>query len=275
MLHYILLPFIFLHAPFCLSATIIEAKTIQEVEDIFECLTPQSLLIWDIDHTLIYPKDKILGYRNEPLAFELSLRYLNRSNNQKWTDLITSILTQCSYQLVNPHLVNLISLLQTKQIPTMAFTALRTGCFGKIESMETWREKQLNTLGIDFTSFLSKCRSQRWEGTTFQTYKPRFQNGILYSDRLDKGVVFEQFFPEINSQPDVVVFVDDTLQCLKSVAGVLEKLNIPFIGIHYLECSGISLKANPEIANFQYQTLADKEIWLSDEEAEKGCLIHD
>ncbi len=268
MLQTIIITFCFSFSSFGLLAKIIEAHTIHQIEKNFDRLSTRSLLIWDVDHTLICPKDKILSFGNEALALELSMRHFKTTDNQKWSHLISLIFSQSSYRLVNPKIAELISSIQAKGIPTMAFTALGTGTFGNIECLENMREHQLKKHKIDFTPFLSHCLSSEWGEIFFENYKPRFKNGILYSDRLDKGIVFEKFFKELKWQPDLIIFIDDTYQCLTSVGKILKKLRIPYLGIHYLESKNSPVQVNNDIANLQYQILSEKEIWLSDEEAE-------
>jgi hypothetical protein len=251
-----------------LSAKIIEITNLELIQEYFNPLDDQSLVMWDVDHTLIFPSDSVLRPGNEVIAHELGLHYLGGRSHPNWNELISQVLSKVPFYLVDPQLPSLISSLQKKGIPTMAFTAMRTGSYGKIPSMENWRIDQLKCLGIDFSQFFPQHSGLNWQQTTSKFGKPAFKAGILCSDHLPKGPVLKTFFNTINWQPTQVIFFDDTLDCLISVEHTLKELNISFIGIHYHAAKYTQTPVNLKIAHYQYQTLAETGIWLTDEEAQ-------
>lgn len=250
-----------------LSAKIIEASHLEEVNEYFDNLDSQSLVMWDVDHTLITPADPILQIGNESITREIYQRYLGNKTNENKKELISRIFSRLPYCLVDSRLPHLISSLQDKGIPTMAFTAMKTGSFGVISSMEHWRFHQLKKVNIDFSDFFPMYSGLNWQVTSPKAGSPAFRSGILCSDHLDKGPVLDKFLQEIAWKPTQVIFFDDTLACLTSVENTLRALNIPFVGIHYHAAEAHITPIDPEIAHRKYLTLVEKGIWLTDEEA--------
>lgn len=268
MLRIMLISFLcFFSFSFHLSAKIIEAIYLEQIQESFHQLDDQSLVIWDVDHTLIFPSDSVLRPGNEAIAKELRQLYIGEKSREKWIKIISQVLSKASYQCVDPQLPSLIASLHKKNIPTMAFTAMRTGSYGIIHSMENWRINQLKCLGIDFSHFFPQHSELTWQEPAFKYGHPTFKAGILCSDHLPKGPVLKTFLKFIHLKPTQVVFIDDTLACLVSVENIMNELNVPFIGIHYQATKQMQSSINIEIAHYQYLILAEKGIWLTDAEA--------
>jgi hypothetical protein len=248
------------------SAEIIEAYSLEEVKSYFDTLDSHSLVMWDVDHTLIVPADRVLRPGNEAIARQLGLQYMGKKSTEKWRELSSQLLNCLSYTLVDSDLPSLIISLQKKKIPVMAFTAMRTGKYGIIPSMENWRIQQLKQFEIDFSRFLPHHSGLSWQENTRGT--PAFKEGILCSDGLNKGQVLDNFLKKIDWKPTYVIFFDDVLECLTSVEKTLNALNIPFIGIHFHAAKSLGSPVDMEIAHYQYKNLVEKGIWPSDQEAQ-------
>lgn len=259
-----------LRAP--LSSTIIEAYDLKEIAAQFQQLDSQSLLLWDVDSTLIMPTDGVLRPGNEEFLDELIGLYLNGKTLQEKRWLISQIFHRNSYCLVDEGVASLIASLKEQSIPMLGLTAMRTGSYGIIESMEAWRVNQLRLLGIDFSSLLSQHDEFAWQETSPYAGKPAFKEGIICCDHLPKGVVLTSFLAKMEWRPRQVLFIDDYLDFLQSVEQAMAALDIPFVGIHYRAVEKIASPLDEELAHHQFRVLVNEEIWLHDHEA-KATLV--
>lgn len=253
-----------------LVAKIIEKNDLKDIQKYFDHLDQQSLVLWDVDYTLMISTDKILLPGNEVIYSELISSYLDQEPNQRWNELISQIFIHSPIQLVDSKLPKIISSLQAKGIPTLAFTAMKTGSFGLIQSMENWRINQLHQLGINFSQLFPQYDGLNWKENTPYLGSPAFKGGVLCSDSLPKGPVLKKFLTEIKQKPRRIIFFDDNLYCLKSVEKALKEMKIPFIGIHYLATKEMKASIDMTIAHYQFQTLLEKGIWLTDQEAQRA-----
>lgn len=174
--------------------------------------------------------------------------------------------------LVEEEAVSLISSLQMRSIPMLGLTAMRTGSYGIIASMEEWRVNQLRHLGIDFSSLYPRHSKMSWEEISPAAGRPAFREGIICCDRVPKGVVLTTFFQKIDWLPKQVLFIDDNFSFLRSVEESMEALNIPFTGVHYRAVEHMEAPLDEELAHHQFQILINEERWLPDAEAKASLL---
>lgn len=253
-----------------LSSIIIEADDLKEIAGHFQKLDQHSLLLWDVDSTLIIPSDQVLKPGNEDFLDELNAHYLSDKSEEELTALVSRIYHRMPFCLVDEQVVDLISNLQKRSIPMLGLTAMRTGSFGIIESMEIWRVNQLRSLRIDFSLVFPQHSGLHWQETTPYNGLPAFKEGIICCDHLPKGIVLTTFLQKINWRPNDVLFIDDNLDFLQSVEGAMEALNIPFTGVHYRAVEKmISPAVDKEMGHRQFQALVNRKIWLSDAEAKE------
>lgn len=214
---------------------IIPIISFSEAEPYLDSLDQKTLVIFDIDSTLIVPKDPLL----HPKAFSaykevLRELFLSISADQKHF-LNHSIIAHPA-MAVEGCSVSFIKQLQDRQIPTIALTAAKQGTFdAEGRKFHTVREQQLDTLGIDFSRCLYPDRVFSSLQATYDDY-PTLKNGIIYSCGLHntKGMVLETFMNEIANIERVVLF-DDKRKHLESVAAMLRNKfpNCEFLGFHY------------------------------------------
>ena len=255
-----------------LSAKIIEAYDLKELSEQFQNLDSQSLLLWDVDSTLIMPTDLILRPGNDAIAAELEDHYFENKTTQEIGWLISVILQKMPFCLVDEGVKSLIENLQKRAVPMLGLTALHTGTFGVIDSMEQWRVDQLHRLGIDFSLIFSQHSDMEWkEDVPFRGY-PVFLKGIICCDELPKGIVLTTFLQKIDWLPQKVMFIDDNLNFLRSVEEAMRTLKIPFTGVHYRAVEKMKNTIDRDLAHRQYQVLIAEEIWLPDEEARSYIL---
>lgn len=260
---------------FCIFlAPILGFTQIYEIDDLAsfeERLTEKDvdssvLVLFDVDETLITPKDAILKKCNANIAQKLLREYhISYDIDFKSFEYFLSIIfAAAQFELVNDKSVALVYDLQERGIPTLAFTAAGTGKFGIIEKLENWRFDQLKNLGLDFQSFLGPL-CLHWDAQ-YPEKAPLFFRGILFSSNQPKGIVLAEFLQKIKGNFSKIIMIDDKSKFLESVERSSQKENIPFEGYLYHEYCKYPCPIDLEVAQYQFKTLIEEERWLSDKE---------
>jgi hypothetical protein len=254
-------------------AVIIEVGNLELFKKEIETLDSQSLVVFDVDETLITPKDPFLRYLRAPpyncqiihQGFGILDCLLEDDVLKGWKEIwFSRILNTMQYQLVDSEFPLLIHQLQKRGIKTIALTAIKSRSFGVIPSMEDWRIKQLQQFDISFShsfpnhSFLS---------FTLQSGNPSFKQGVLCADETPKGEALLALLQAIEWIPSKIVFIDDLFEYQQSMESMARKLGILFSGFHYKASELISCDFNKEITAFRFRYLAENGEWLTEEEA--------
>ncbi|KAF3361638.1 hypothetical protein PHSC3_001761 [Chlamydiales bacterium STE3] len=255
-----------------LSALILEAPNLDLLEKELEKVDQQSFVLFDVDETLIVPKDLILNpyvretwnnYARETIE-NPSIIPLGKDGDEYF---FGQVLSKIEYEVVDPKVVEIIHSLQKRQIKTIAFTKMRTGSLGIIPSMEDWRIEHLKKHSFDFSSSFPQIQEVRIDVLESGGRSSHFKHGLLCANRQEKGPVLMAFLAKIKWKPAKVLFIDNQLDYLKSVETALEGTGIEFIGFHYTEVERRPRSINENLARFQLIHLAKTGEWLRDCEA--------
>ncbi len=222
------------------SHLIVEGKTI---EDIYKYIKPyefndNTLVVCDIDNTLIYPKT-IIGSEQWFYARVEGFE----SQGMTTAEAVNAVLPQ-SFELleyipmepVESSTVAVINDLQKRGVTVIALTA---------RSLDlTYRTvDQLAQLGIHFNGKGPvQCPMVYGEG------KPAlYIEGILFCGSQGKGETLINWLTHIHYRPTKIIFIDDKM---KNIIGVEQKLlpyQYQFIGIRYSYLDTHKAKISPEI----------------------------
>ena len=222
-----------------------------------ENLDTDSLVLFDVDGTIIVADDAILKLNGRKLFKQLIEGHTDR-------DLFRDIRMQAPHSLVDFRLINLIQQLQEKKIPTIAFTAAPA----KIQDGNAagdWRIEELKLFGFDFSTAISTSDSIELPNTLDDAHLPMFKSGVLFSSSHPKGNILVAFLQKTGLNPYKVLFIDDELKHVQSVVASLEKLGIECLGIHYTAAHDAPCELNPEHARFQVEYFIKHNVWLYDE----------
>ena len=110
--------------------------------------------------------------------------------------------------------------MQEKGVKVIAITSLfPLEKFGVIKNMADFRCKELKNHGIDFSStFPERSGVRLWDFVDFiPDIFPFFQEGVLFTARIEKGMVLERFLSFIKCRPRKVLFIDDQKANLESI----------------------------------------------------------
>ncbi len=236
-------------------------KTIHSFAEVdFNAIKTDTLVLIDVDETLIQPTDTYSINEHTPQAEEFRKKLLIKHPEIKNWDIYADIsLREVERPLIEPMIIQKISALQKRGVPVIAVTAMNTGKFGPLERIEAWRYDHLKSFGFQ-GSFADLIID-----VPLENHKPVFYKGILATDTLLKGPVIIAFLDTIQYVPKKIIMFDDTLEYLESVLKECRKRNIAFQG--YLYARAITKPWDEELIEFQAEYLIQHKKWLRDDEA--------
>lgn len=238
-----------------LAGEIMTTADFRDVEKAMEGLDKNSLVLFDVDDTLIVPCDAILRPKGKKLFYQLIRQYDG--------DFYREILIQARHSLVDKESVHLVQKLQRNHIPVIAFTAATAKTRGTKE-LGMWRVEELKNVGFDFRSAFPDVDVLEFTKADSKVYFPLFKSGVLYTSLHSKGDILTSFIQQLKLNPNKVVFVDDKLYFVKSVVKALDQLGIPCLGIHYTAAEKYPCEVNEKRATYQVHYFIENNIWLDD-----------
>lgn len=238
---------------------IIITSDFERIEDLTKKLDASSLVLFDVDATLIVPNDAILKPHGRDLFNQLVAGHTER-------DLFRDIRMKASHSLVDVRSIDLVYDLQKKKIPVLALTASPAKIKG-VEPPGNWRVDELKHYGFDFSQALPDCHFMELEKDNNQQHYPLYKSGVLYSSFHAKGTILAAFLRKLDLKPTLVIFVDDELRHVQSVVSSLEKEGILCVGVHYTAAENTPCELDPVRAQFQVEYFIRHDEWLSDEKS--------
>lgn len=241
-----------------------EIRDLLLFKETLHTLSSEDIVLFDIDQTVLTPKDSCL----KPCCKELYQRLILSLDDAHANRLQSILALMWAEELVDDETPEIIKMLQSKKIPSMGFTALESGEFGTIAAIEDWRLDALKSFDIDFScTFSDKSPTTLTMLTARNGHHPLFKNGVLFTNLMLKGEVLPHFIQAMQWKPRKIVFIDDSLRQHQSMEEACNNLGIEFQGFHY-----IAARCNPpnfdyQLGEFQLRYLIEHEHWLSEEEA--------
>lgn len=226
-----------------------------------DSITNGTLVIFDVDETLIQPVDMYLINEHTPQGRAFLHAFIKKHPEVKdWDTLTSTLLQQAQRPFIEASIPIIMQKMRDKGAKIIALTAMNTGKVGNILSLEHWRYNHLKGLGFegDFQNYIIAL-----EG--FQR-NPVFYKGIAAADLENKGDVLTVLLKSLNYHPQLIVVIDDDLSALRSIQQACHDLKIPFYGYHYKGYK--RAQWNKDLIQFQADYLVKNKQWLSDSKAE-------
>lgn len=253
------------------SQRIKKIDSFSQVTDVLRSIDKNSLVLFDVDDTLIVPATVSLRSRTK----EQHQKQLKKIVENIFTPLSKSedyyfgiqAITEIPL-LIEPAVVNIIQSLQDRGIKTLALTLLGTGSQEQIPFLPEWRSVKLQQVGVDFSKANIPDKIFTELPVKNGTY-PMLYHGILATNFGSKGTTLGAFLDYMKWKPSQVIFFDDSLKRVNEVAQEMCKRNIPFIGYHYQGAEYVPGEFDKDITILQFKHLVEYEKWLSDDEARK------
>ncbi len=251
----------------CLSplfGVIFEVRDLNKFEEMSRNLDGRTLVLFDVDYTLLSPKDISL----KPCGKGFRRKFLHVLDPKRREYLQSILALESEEELMDCSFPSMIQRMQKDNIHVIGLTALETGEYGKIDHLEDWRIKQLKKFNIDFSSaFYNYNPIVLSESKPYNGHYPLFKNGVLFTNRQPKGKVLVAFMKRVGWMPNKILFIDDSMEQLKSVESAAQALGVEFIGFHYIAAAEIvSSEFDQAIGEFQFKNLVEKEHWFPEAE---------
>ena len=223
----------------------------QRMDDIFRHVTERTLVILDVDNTLIEPVQE-LG-NDQWFHYRIKQR---QAQGQPWADALertipewVAIQNVTQVKLVEEGCDEIVSQLQRRRHPVMGMTTRGLG-------MSTRTVEQLRSVGID----LSKTSPTK-EELFFTNINSRlgdmhgvlFCGGILFTAGTDKGSAFAKFLDTLSFRPTAVVFVNDKRDHITPIEEVCKERGISFVGLRYGFLDAKVKSFRPEVTDVQFE----------------------
>lgn len=225
----------------------------------FNAIDRDTLVVFDVDETLIQPVDMYYINEGSPQAQAVKKKLIEGHPEIKdWDEYMDILIKQVQRPLLEPMVIAKINALQKIGVIVIAVTAMNTGKYGQYDRLERWRYEHLGSFGFEgsFNDLIIDFE--------MNNKKPVFYKGILATDTLLKGPVLFAFLDRINHRPKKIIMFDDSKEYLESVAEESKKHGVKFQGYWY---KGAHEKAWDQVViEYQIEHLLKHKKWISDDE---------
>ena len=237
----------------------------QAIPELNQC-NDTTLVLFDIDDTLLSTAD-IFGTHSLPLLFKLRaiLKHPQLLFRKNWEYYYSIMWQETEWCAIEPDSIIIINQLKDRGCTALGLTSMETGTFGVIENFPEWRSTVLANLGIKFTDSFPNTVFN--ELLSYRNNYPELYDGILCCNQQSKGSVLAAFLDNFNVQPSKIIFFDDSVENLVSVADICQQKNIPFTGFQYLRANKLAAKWDTQKALTQLDYLIQYGVWSSDKDA--------
>jgi hypothetical protein len=247
-------------------------------------------LAFDLDDTVWIPIEKIM--RN--INFDDRKRFLDEIRNLAGNERISYIYDNVPYRLVENIFLEFINNLERSNIPTVAFTARRTGkatldqkTMVEDDTLEILRNLNLNFNARHFQNLelhnVSPNNEEFKDKIVDSRLKPfelsnnaMVKNSVIFTNNIDKGFVLGEIFSKGGFFPTKFILVDDKLPNLTSVQEAINNINrkfnvsIKFEGFLYTGYLELDNNIDPKIVEVQKNYfLQNPPIYVSEDNARK------
>jgi phosphoglycolate phosphatase-like HAD superfamily hydrolase len=236
-----------------LSAEIFEVKHFAEIKTY---LLPETLIILDIDDTLLVPK-QMLG------SDEWFQRRLKYHEKEEAKDALEKTLAEweairhlTEMELVEPGIETIIHQLTIDGYPIMCLTTQGL-------ALATRTQHQLLEHQIDISKCCPFAKDVYY---TNNNHGLLFRNGILFTSGTHKGQALFGLLKTLNLTPQRILFVNDKRSHLLNVEETAKEKNIPFIGLRYGYSDERKAAYSEAIADYEWKHSTFSHL-LSDKEA--------
>lgn len=235
-------------------------------ELIISTQTSDTVILIDIDDTIIIPSSQTFNYYNKYRSIIDELKAQNYQNPPaKIEQIIGNWRLSRAIRLVDDNWPVFIK--QLKQYSAVyALTQLNTGTCGPIASVSEWRYNELKQLGIEFTNNFNNQESNHEFLTNKDVRSANFYHGIFITGGFKKSELLNKI-TKIDKSIKKIIIVDDRQEQISQLAITAQDLNIDFIGIIYRGIELIKVKLNLAASRLQCDHLKKTAEWLTDEQA--------
>ncbi|MDX1924111.1 MAG: DUF2608 domain-containing protein [Rickettsiaceae bacterium] len=231
-------------------------KNSNEILRYLERIPQNSIIFVDIDDTIITPESKT--FRRAPYNKLIDGIKKHKSKYKNYEEIVSNWRLQRKPMLIDPNWPDTLLALK-KKYRLYGLTKMDTGKFGNINSMEEWRYKELQSLGITFSN----------DNTVPQVSinNASFYRGLFITGANSKSQTILYYLKYLEAK--TFVMIDDREEHLKDIKQFCDNNSIKFIGILFNGLVKFKDAPKPEVTLFQKNYLIEHAQWLEDEQVEK------
>lgn len=249
-------------APVTETNKIVKIASIQEIQTSYP---KKTIIFFDLDDTL-FDSPYMLGSK----AWRKYISQVTKDSKKNWHDIFSLFVARnLKVTPIEPATNQLINELQRQGYGVCGLTARERQIWydTPTQGIDVLTIKQLDIAGIHFDGEAFK---KMYPGLA---QDPEFYEGVFFADTDSKGEYLRKILERSSpsERPKKIVFIDDKLSQVESVASALKQLHIDYECYWYYATDEKAKKFNPLIANIQLYYLWQTngcEV-LSDQEAEK------
>ena len=245
---------------FFASGKIEKITSFRSLEKIKSYNLKNTLVIFDVDYTLIMPHENYSLTRH-PCRKALWKDFTKNLTQEEIRIYYSITKVNAKWELMDPYCVELFDYLKQNNISTVALTAIGTGSFGIIPKMEDMRIEKLEDFGFDFKNTFTCKKTIILKELKNEYGIPMLKEGVIFTAEQDKGAILEHILRQCFYNPSKIVFVDDKLENLISVEKLCKKQKIQFHGFLYTISIPLG-SLNKEEEKLRFNILRDKKIWI-------------
>lgn len=233
-----------------------------DIKDIMQSVEDSTLILFDIDETLIYPKT-MLGSKEWFHFLDRHARDWKLEKRKDCSRFVVDVMKAIPVQLVDPVIGSLVSYLNDQEdIVVLALTARPYVPRDVPESNLT--ADQLLSVGIDFSQGLSE-----YNLNDIFKHQLIVRDGIIFTDGRLKGEELKFFLNQIGYRPGKIIFVDDKISQVESVHIAMEKEGISCDCYHYTKVASNPRQFDALISAIQLDHAINKKAIPTDADAEE------
>lgn len=236
---------------------------IQKINEISSAYSKNTLIFFDIDDTL-FDSPYLLGSR----GWRRYIVEATKNTGKNWHDIFSYFIAQNVPSVaIEGSTVQLVKELQTQGIGVCALTARERKVWYSTptEGVDLLTSNQLKAAGFEFDQNAHKRLYPDLVDN------PEYFGGIFFADTELKGEYLKKILGKASQKPTKIIFVDDKIIQVESVASALKELGIDHECYWYCATDDKAKKFNPLISNIQLYHLwiSKGQKIISDKEAEE------
>lgn len=244
------------------SCLLSQIKEIDCINEVFPEATSASIVLFDIDETLIETSSMLGGKAWRRYARSALEKIKPHKEATELHDKITYLIAKnFVYTAVEDDIHDCLDELNKNQIPVFGFTARGKVHWYDMPSLdgEELTIEHLKQAGIDLNAESAAVDNAL-------TAHPSYAKKIFFAYPIeDKGELIVELFKNMQMLPAKVVFVDDKLENVRVVDKACEQLGIPSVCFYYRHIE-LHRSFDLMVANIQLEKLLFENRVLSDEE---------
>ena len=238
----------------------VNSSTVQKIE---EWIDKDTIILIELDDTLIMPKSKMFSFDSNPYRMFLNNLITLGERSPAYTKAVANWYGQREVRLVEEGWIDFISRARAKGAKIYGICSMPL----YLLNIEEKRLKEIKDLGIIFDSKLNN--SEEFEIKKEFPWFARFHKGIIYNGPHSKHESILELFKIANLSPKKFLTFANVKYEIKLVDKALRKFNMYFKSVLYLGSREVTGRPNEEIVKFQQRQLIETGKWHEDDEASK------